>query len=109
MKFKKKSQQQKNKMTLTLNGQVTRRLLQVGTTGVPSGVLLGDLIDNESENAVLCRHVVLDTLEDLQLVLVPANSGCGLGVLAGQLDFALLFLTGEVLELVNPVVRNLST
>ena len=60
----------------TFYGEVRRRLLLLRLARVLSGILQPDAADDEPEDAVIgAQKVVLRTLEDLHLVLVPANLG----------------------------------
>jgi hypothetical protein len=52
-------------------------------------------------------EVVLVTLEDLQLVLVPMDSGGGLGVLALEDALGFFLLGLNIFELLDPVILRL--
>ena len=78
-------------------------LLPVGLTAVPTGVLHADLHDGQGEHALLSLvKVVLLALEDLQLVLEPADGGSRLGVLTGHLHRVVLLLAFCVRQRLHP-------
>jgi len=93
---------------LTFDGEVARSLEVVGLTHVLSGVLLGRVVDEQPEHAVLVAQLVLEALEHLELILVPADPGLGIGELARQLHLAVLLLARLVFQLVDPAVLRLN-
>ena len=64
-------------------------------------------ITRDLEVAVLVVEVVLVTVEDLQLVLVPAQTSVGFGVLTGERHLHVLLLTLGVFEDFNEAVLRL--
>ena len=93
----------------TFDGEVAGSLEVVGLARVLAGVLLGRVVDEQPEDAVLVGQLVLESLEHLELVLVPADARLGVGELARQLDLALFLLARHVFQLVDPALCRLTT